>query len=76
MSGNRPPGGEIAAYAREYVTCRDCGARPASGCVEQAEAWRSVCKARFADAAAEYVPRWKDANGRRPGQGLTALHGT
>lgn len=64
MRGNRPPPGEIAGYGRETVTCRDCGARPGYSCVEQAERWRTVCKARFADAAAEYVPRWKDADGQ------------
>lgn len=64
VSGNRPPGGEIAAYGQDHITCRDCGAKPGYPCVEQAEAYRTCCKARFADAAAVYVPLWKDANGR------------
>lgn len=61
---HKPPNDEIAAYARDHITCRNCGAKPGFGCVEQADAWRTVCSARFADGAAVYVPLWKDANGR------------
>jgi len=56
VSRNGPPDGEIAVYARENTVCRDCGAKPGFGCVEQADRWRSVCKARFHDAAAIFAP--------------------
>jgi len=65
VSGQRPPSADIALYGQEFVTCPACGARPGAECIEQAERWRSICKARFADAAKAYVPAWKDANGRR-----------
>jgi hypothetical protein len=60
-SGKVPPSSEVAAYAVEQITCRNCGAKPGSACVEQAESWRSCCSERFADGAAAYVPIWKAA---------------
>lgn len=60
--GNRPPSTEIAAYAVGKVYCRRCKAQPGEPCIEQAEKWRTACRVRFADAAREYVPLWKDAN--------------
>jgi hypothetical protein len=72
MSGRRPPGDEIAAYARENITCRNCGARPGFGCIDQAERWRTVCKGRFANAAAVYVPRGRTQPG---GGGSARGHG-
>lgn len=62
----RMPSGEVAAYAQEHVTCRTCGATPGARCVEQAERWRTVCKARFADAASAYADIWRDAHPASP----------
>jgi hypothetical protein len=56
----KPPMDEIAAYARAHITCRNCAAKPGFPCITQADWWRTVCNARFADGAAVYVPLWKD----------------
>jgi hypothetical protein len=60
----RPPDGEIAEYARDHVDCRNCGARPGFPCPAAQARGQLACPERFADAAAEYVPLWKDARGR------------
>ncbi len=43
---------EIAAHAREHLTCGDCGAAPGSLCTQPGRG-RTVCKSRFVAAAIE-----------------------
>jgi hypothetical protein len=60
--GNRPSSREVAAYASEHTYCRRCKAQAGAPCIEQEKVWQIVCKVRFADAAREYVPLWKEQN--------------
>lgn len=57
-----PPSSEIVAYAVDRIACRRCRTRAGLRCVAPAKDWQTVCKVRYADAAREYVPLWKERN--------------